>query len=395
MDTLRDVVIVSACRTPVGAFNGGLSSISTTKLGAIAIKEAVSRAGIEPDQVDQVFMGCVLQGGLGQAPARQAAIYAGLPKKVDCTTINKVCSSGLVTVFFGAQSIQTGNADIVVAGGMENMSQTPYFLDKARNGYRLGHGKILDMMVNDGLWDVYNNFHMGNAAEMCAKEYNLSREDQDNFAAESYRKAIESLNNGKFKDEIVPVEIPQRKGDPVVIDTDEEPLAGKPEKFPKLRPAFDKEGTVTAANASSINDGASALVLMSREKAESLGIKPLATVKQFATASKDPEWFTTAPADAINNVLEKAGYSIGDIDLFEINEAFSCVSLANNKILDIDTSKVNVKGGAVAIGHPIGASGARILTTLLYAMAESDAKKGIASLCNGGGEATAIIIERD
>ncbi|MFC1564317.1 thiolase family protein [candidate division KSB1 bacterium] len=395
MDPLREVVIVSACRTPIGAFNGGLSSVSTTKLGAAAIKEAVKRAGIEPEDVDQVLMGCVLQGGLGQAPARQAAIFAGLPKSVDCTTVNKVCSSGLVTTFYGAQSIQTGNADVVVAGGMENMSLTPYFLDNARAGYRLGHGKILDMMVNDGLWDVYNNFHMGNAAEMCAKEYNLSREEQDNYAAESYRRAVESVNSGKFKDEIVAVEVPQRKGDPVIVDTDEEPLAGKPEKFPNLRPAFDREGTVTAANASSINDGASALVLMSKDKAESMGIKSMAVIRQFAVASKAPEWFTTAPADAVNKALEKAGLTIGDIDLFEMNEAFSCVSLANNKILGLDTAKVNIKGGAVALGHPIGASGARILTTLLYAMPEVNAKKGVAALCNGGGEATAIIVERE
>ncbi len=395
MRNLKEAVIVSACRTPIGAFNGGLSSISSPKLGAIAIKEAVIRAGIKPEQVDQLFMGCVLSGGLGQAPARQAAIFAGLPINVDCTTINKVCSSGLMSVMLAAQSIQAGFADVVVAGGMENMSQTPYLVEKARNGYRLGHGTLVDLMIRDGLWDVYNDYHMGNAAELCAKEMNISREDQDNFATESYRKAVEALNAGKFKDEIVPVEIPQRKGDPVIVDTDEEPLAGKPEKFPKLRPAFVKDGTVTAANASSINDGAAALVLMSKEKADELGLEPLAKVVDYAVASKEPEWFTTAPADAVNKVFKKAGISADDIDLFELNEAFSCVGIANNQILNLDTSKVNVNGGAVALGHPIGGSGARILVTLLYAMKQNNAKKGIASLCNGGGEATALLIEKN
>ncbi|MFC1553802.1 thiolase family protein [candidate division KSB1 bacterium] len=394
MSNSGEVIIASACRTAIGAFNGGLSSIPAPKLGAVVIKEAVNRVGLESDQVEQVIMGSVLTGGMGQAPARQAAIFAGLPDKVDCMTINKVCSSGLKAVMLAAQSIKAGDSDIVVAGGMENMSLTPYLLDRARSGYRLGHGKLTDLMIHDGLWDVYNDYHMGSAAELCAREMKISREDQDTFAGESYRRAVEAMNAGSFNDEIVPVEIPQRKGDPVVIDKDEEPPAGKPEKFPKLRPAFDKEGTVTAANASSINDGACALVLMSAEKAKELNIKPIAKFVDSSSASKAPEWFTTAPADAVNKLFEKTGFAKDDIDLFELNEAFSCVALANNKLLDLDPAKVNVNGGAVALGHPIGASGARILTTLIYAMIARDAKRGIASLCNGGGEATAVLVER-
>ena len=394
MDSLPDVVIVSACRTPVGTFNGGLSTLPAPKLGAIAISEAVKRANIKPEEVNQVIMGCVLSGGMGQAPARQAAIFAGLPNNVDCMTVNKVCSSGLKAVMLGAQAIQLGDAEIIVAGGMENMSLAPYILENARTGYRLGHGQIKDLMIKDGLWDVYNDFHMGCAAELCAREMNITREEQDAYAAESYRRAVEAMHSGKFDDEIVAVEVPQRKGEPVVIDKDEEPPRGVPEKFPKLRPAFEKEGTVTAANASSINDGAAAVVLMSAEKAASMNIPPLAKIKVSAAASKAPEWFTTAPADAINSVLKKAGLTVDDIDLFEINEAFSCVSIANNKLLNLDPDKVNVNGGAVAIGHPIGASGARILATLLYAMKNRNAKRGMAALCNGGGEATAIIVER-
>ena len=393
MNGLKEVVIASACRTPIGSFNGKLSEIPAPKLGAIVIAEAVKRANIKPEQVDQVIMGCVLSAGLGQAPARQAAIYAGLPNGTDCTTVNKVCSSGLKAVMLGTQAIRVGDSDIVAAGGMENMSMAPYLLEKARTGYRLGHGQVVDSMVKDGLWDVYNDFHMGNAAELCASTMDFSREDQDRFAAESYRRALEAMKEGRFKAEITPVDVPQRKGGPVTVDTDEEPPRGIPEKFPKLRPAFDKEGTVTAANASSINDAASALVLMSAEKATELGVNPLAKVVASATASKEPEWFTTAPSDAINKALGNADMAIDDIDLFEINEAFSCVSLANNKILDLNPEKVNVNGGAVALGHPIGASGARILTTLLYAMKDRDAKNGVVSLCNGGGEATAVIVE--
>ncbi|KPK89574.1 acetyl-CoA acetyltransferase [bacterium SM23_31] len=395
MDSLPDVVIVSACRTPVGTFNGGLSTLPAPKLGAIAISEAVKRANIKPEEVNQVIMGCVLSGGMGQAPARQAAIFAGLPNNVDCMTVNKVCSSGLKAVMLGAQAIQLGDAEVIAAGGMENMSLAPYILESARTGYRLGHGQITDLMIKDGLWDVYNDFHMGCAAELCAHEMNITREEQDAYAAESYRRAVEAMHSGKFDDEIVAVEVPQRKGEPVVINKDEEPSRGVPEKFPKLRPAFEKEGTVTAANASSINDGAAAVVLMSAEKAASMNIFPLAKIKASAAASKAPEWFTTAPADAINSVLKKAGLTVNDIDLFEINEAFSCVSIANNKLLNLDPDKVNVNGGAVAIGHPIGASGARILATLLYAMKNRNVKRGLAALCNGGGEATAIIIERE
>ncbi|MFC1562331.1 thiolase family protein [candidate division KSB1 bacterium] len=389
----RDVVIVSGCRTPVGSFLGALSSLPAPKLGAIAIKSSVERAGVKPEQIDQVIMGTVLQGGLGQAPARQAALFAGLPDSVGCMTVNKVCSSGLMSVILAAQAIQAGDADVVIAGGMENMSLAPYLLPKGREGYRLGNAELVDMMIKDGLWEVYNDFHMGNAAELCAREMKISREDQDKYATESYKRANEAISAGKFKDEIVPVEIPQRKGDPLIVDTDEEPGRGKPEKFPNLRPAFDKEGTVTAANASSINDGAAALVVMSADKAGELGSSPLAKIVGYAAASKAPEWFTTAPSDAINNLYAKTGLSNNDIDLFEINEAFSCVSIANNKLLGLDPEQVNVNGGAVALGHPIGASGARILVTLLYVMKQEKAKCGLASLCNGGGEATALIVE--
>ncbi len=389
----REVFIVAACRTPIGSFGGALNSIPAVKLGATAIAEAVKRAAVTPESVDQVIMGCVLQGGLGQAPARQAAIFAGLPDSVGCLTVNKVCSSGLMSVILGSQAIRAGDAEVVVAGGMENMNLTPYLLYGARNGYRLGHGELTDMMIKDGLWEVYNDYHMGNAAELCAREMNITREEQDAFAAESYKKANNAIQEGKFKEEIVNVEIPQRKGDPIIVDTDEEPAKGKPEKFPKLRPAFDKEGTVTAANASSINDGAAALVLMSAEKAAELGVKPLVKIAEYGTASKAPEWFTTAPADAVNNLLGKAGLKVSDIDLFELNEAFSVVSIANNRLLELSEEKVNVNGGAVALGHPIGASGARILVTLIHAMKQNQSKRGITSLCNGGGEATALLIE--
>jgi len=394
MASLREVVIASACRTPVGSFNGALSGIPAPKLGAAVLSEAVRRARITPEQVDQVIMGSVLQGGLGQAPARQAAVFAGLPHSVGCMTVNKVCSSGLMAVILGTQAIQTGGADIVIAGGMENMSAAPYLLDKARSGYRLGHGQLVDMMIRDGLWDVYNDFHMGSAAELCAAEMNITRAEQDAYAAESYRRAIEAMEAGRFTEETVPVEIPQRKGDPLIFDRDEEPPRGKPEKFPQLKPAFAKDGTVTAANASSINDGAAALVLIAAEKAEELGVSPMAAVVGYGAASKAPEWFTTAPADAVNGVLKKTGLSPGDIDLFEMNEAFAVVSIANNRLLKLDAEKVNVNGGAVALGHPIGCSGARILVTLLHAMKQNGSRRGLASLCNGGGEATALIVER-
>ena len=389
----REVVIVSAARTPVGAFMGSLSTVPAPRLGAAAIKAAVERSGVDPAKIDEAIMGCVLQGGMGQAPARQAMRYAGLPDSVEAMTIHKVCGSGLKTVMLAAQAIALGDADIIVAGGMENMSLTPYFLPKARTGYRMGDGKIVDGMVFDGLWDPYSDMHMGNCGEICAEEYKYSREEQDAYASESYRRSQAAINDGLFKAEIIPVEIPQRKGDPVIVDTDEEPGKGKPAIFPKLRPAFKKDGTVTAANASSINDGAAAVVVMAKETAEAMGITPLAKIIGQASFAQDPVWFTTAPAGAINKVLKKTSLTTNDIDLWEINEAFSVVALVNNKLLELDAAKVNVRGGAVSIGHPIGASGARILTTLLYAMKDTGAKRGCASLCIGGGEASALIVE--
>ncbi|TNF29288.1 MAG: acetyl-CoA C-acetyltransferase [Deltaproteobacteria bacterium] len=391
---MREVVIASAARTPIGSFQGSLSKLSTPKLGAIAIKAAVERAGIDPASVDEVLMGCVLQGGLGQAPARQASIFAGLPNTVGATTVHKVCGSGLKTVILASQIIRAGDADIIVAGGMENMSQTPYFLPGARDGMRLGHGQIKDMMIHDGLWDVYNDYHMGSAAELCSRDKDVSREDQDAFAAESYRRANQSIADGLFKDEIVPVAVPQRKGDPILVDADEEPGRGDPSKFGKLRPAFEKTGTVTAANASSINDGASAMVIMSREKADELGIKPLARIVASGHHAQAPEWFTTAPAKAMANAVAKAGLTLDDIDYFELNEAFSVVALAVTRELGLDPAKVNARGGAVALGHPIGASGNRILTTLAYTLRDTGARYGCAGICLGGGEAIALVIER-
>jgi len=394
MAEIREVVIASACRTPVGSFLGALSAMSAPKLGSIVIKEAVKRAGLSPADVSEVIMGEVLPAGVGQAPARQAALGAGLPNSVPCMTINKVCGSGLKSVMLGAQAIMVGDAEVVVAGGMESMSNAPYLLQRAREGYRLGHGELVDSMIKDGLWDVYNDYHMGNAAELCASECHVSREAQDEFSIASYKKALAAQKDGSFAEEIVPVEIPQRKGDPVVVAEDEEPGRSNFEKIPALRPVFRKDGTVTAANASSLNDGAAALVLMSKQRAEQLGLTPLAKIVAQASAAKAPEWFTTAPADAIRTILGKANLQLGDIDLFEINEAFSVVNLAVGGELSIDQAKVNVHGGAVAIGHPIGASGARILTTLLYAMKKYDKRRGLATLCIGGGEASAVIVER-
>ncbi|MCZ7556356.1 MAG: acetyl-CoA C-acetyltransferase [Bacteroidia bacterium] len=391
---MNDVVIVSAARTPIGAFNGSLASLTAPQLGAIAIREALKRAGVKPEDVSEVIMGNVLTAGVGQAPARQAALFAGIPQSVPCMTINKVCGSGLKSVMLAAQAIAVGDADIVVAGGQESMSNTPYLLDKARTGYGFGHSTLVDGMIKDGLWDVYNNYHMGNAAELCATECNISRERQDEYAIESYRRALESLEKGIFTEEIVPVEIPQRKGDPVIVTEDEDIRKIKFDKVPTLKPAFLKDGTVTAANASSLNDGAAAVVLMSAAKAQELGLEPLARIVAQASAAKAPEWFTTAPADAVNKALAKASLSTDDIDLYEINEAFSVVSIANNDILKLDPAKVNVHGGAVAMGHPIGASGTRVLVTLLYAMKRANAKRGLASLCIGGGEASALIVER-
>jgi len=394
LSKFREVVIVSACRTPIGAFQGILSSLSGPELGSIAIKEALSRAGITGKDVSEVIMGEVLPAGVGQAPARQASMRAGIPNTVPCLTINKVCGSGLKAVMLAAQAIMVGDADVVVAGGMESMSNAPYLLPKARTGYRLGHGELIDSMIKDGLWDAHNDFHMGTAAELCAKECNVPRETQDEFSINSYKKALDAQKNGYFKDEIVPVEIPQRKDDPVLVAEDEEPKRANFEKMPTLRPVFQKDGTVTAANASSINDGAAACVVMSKDRAERLGIEPLGTIVAQASAAKAPEWFTMAPADAINLVLDKANLELADIDLFEVNEAFAVVNLAVGKELGIDLDKMNVHGGAVALGHPIGASGTRILTTLLYAMKRHNRKRGLATLCIGGGEASAVVVER-
>lgn len=390
---MKEVVIVSAVRTPVGSYLGSLSSLKATELGAIVIKEAVKRAGIKPEDVSEVIMGCVLPAGLGQAPARQAAIYAGLPDSVPCLTINKVCGSGLKSVMLAEQAIKCGDAEIVVAGGFESMSNVPYYLDKARSGYRMGNGTLIDGMVHDGLWDVYNNFHMGSAAEMCSKEMNITKDEQDSFAEESYNRALKAIENGNFKDEIIPVEIKDKKGS-VIVSEDEDVKKVNFEKGKTLKGAFQKDGTVTAFNSSNLNDGAAALVLMSAEKAKELGITPLAKIVAQGSFAQKPEWFTTSPAYAIKNVLKKAKLEVKDIDLIEANEAFSVQACAVNKIAGLDSSKVNVNGGAVAIGHPIGGSGARILTTLLHAMKNRKAGRGIATLCIGGGEASAIIVER-
>ena len=389
---MREVVIVSAVRTPIGSFGGSLSGFSATQLGGIAIKGALEKAGVEPNQIQEVYMGNVLSANLGQAPATQAAKFAGLPD-LPTTTINKVCASGTKAIMLAAQSIALGQNDIVVAGGMESMSNVPYYLDKARNGYRLGHGQITDGLVKDGLWDVYNDYHMGSAAELCAETCQISREDQDNFAIESYKRAQKAQSEGKFNVEIVPVEIKDRKGNVTLLDTDEEPAAVKFDKIPTLKPVFKKDGTVTAANASTLNDGAAALVLMSAEKAAELGLNPLAKILAYADAQQAPEWFTTAPSKAIPLALQRANISKEQVDYFEINEAFSVVSLANNQALGLNGEKVNVNGGAVAIGHPLGASGARIVVTLLAVLQQNNGKIGVAGICNGGGGASAIVVE--
>ena len=391
---MQTAVIVSAARTAIGSFNGALAAIPAPRLGATAIKAALDRAGLAPDTVDEVIMGCVLPAGLGQAPARQAAIYAGLPAATPCMTINKVCGSGLKAVMLAAQAIRAGDAHVIIAGGMENMSQAPYLLPDARDGMRLGHKTVVDSMIKDGLWDAYHDFHMGTAAEICARECNISREDQDTFARHSYAKAIAAQQSGAFAAEITPVEIPQRQGPPLIVNTDEEPARGRPDKFATLRPAFDKAGTITAANASSINDGAAALVVTSEDYARQHNLPILARITAHAQHAQAPEWFTTAPAYAIQKALAKLDLKPEDIDLYEINEAFAVVSLAINQIAHIPADRVNVNGGAVALGHPIGASGARVLVTLLHAMQTRDAKRGLASLCIGGGEAVALIVER-
>ncbi|MDB2415654.1 acetyl-CoA C-acyltransferase [bacterium] len=390
---MKEVVIVSAVRTPMGSFGGALSSMSATQLGSTAIKGAVEKAGINPDEIDEVYMGNVLQANLGQAPARQAAMGAGLSPNIPCTTINKVCSSGMKSIMLAAQSIMCGDNNIVVAGGMENMSAVPHYFDKGRNGQKLGDMKLIDGLVKDGLTDVYNKVHMGNCAELCAKEMNISREAQDAFAIESYNRSADAWANGKFNAEIVPVSVPQRRGDDIVISEDEEYKNVKMDKIPNLRPVFDKEGTVTAANASTLNDGAAALILMSAEKAKELNLHPMAKIRSYADAAHQAEWFTTAPAKALPIALEKANVSTNDVDFFELNEAFSVVGLANIEKLGLDASKVNVHGGAVSLGHPLGCSGARIIVTLLHVLKQNNGKLGAAGICNGGGGASAMVVE--
>jgi acetyl-CoA C-acetyltransferase len=389
---MKEVCIVSAVRTPIGSLSGSLAKVPAVNLGAIVIKAAMERAGISPSLVQEVFMGNVLTANEGQAPANQSSILAGIPTHVPCTTINKVCASGMKAIMLGAQSIMLGDNDIVVAGGMESMSNVPYYLDKARGGYRLGNGIISDGIIRDGLWDPYKDFHMGNAAELCAAKYALSREDQDAFAAESYRRVAHAYEKGFFQKEIIPVTSEGKVKN--IIDEDEEYQRVNFDKIPLLKPAFEKDGTITAANASKINDGAAATILVSREKAEELGLAPLARIISFADASQDPEWFTTTPAIAMNRALSKAGLRITDMDYAEINEAFSCVTMANEKILGLSPDRVNAWGGAVALGHPLGCSGARIIVTLTHILTEYQARYGIAGICNGGGGASAMIIER-
>lgn len=390
----KDVVIVSAVRTPIGSFGGTLKDIPATQLGAVAIKAAIERAGIKGDQVNELYMGCVLQANLGQAPARQAAIFAGLPDSVCCTTVNKVCASGMKSIMLAAQAIQLGDAEIVVAGGMENMSSAPFYAPSVRWGSKYGDTKLIDGLAKDGLTDVYKDYAMGNAAELCASECGISRKEQDDFAIQSYERSQKSVNEGLFRDEIVPVEVPQRRGEPIVMDQDEEPFNVKFEKIPSLRSAFVKDGSVTAANASTMNDGAAALVLMSADKARELNLTPIGRVVSYADAEQAPEWFTTTPSLAVPKALKKAGLSTGDIDYFELNEAFSVVGIVNIQRMELDASKVNVHGGAVALGHPLGASGARIIVTLLNVLKQKGGKLGAAGICNGGGGASAMVVER-
>ena len=390
---MKEVVIVSAVRTPMGSFGGVLSSVSATNLGSIAIKGAIEKAGISPKDIQEVFMGNVLQSNLGQAPARQAAMSAGLSKDVPCTTINKVCSSGMKSIILAAQTIMLGDNDIVIAGGMENMSSVPHYFAKGRNGQKLGDMKLIDGLVKDGLTDVYNKIHMGNCAEICAKDMNFTREQQDDYAIESYKRSHQSWKEGRFNNEIIPVIVSQRRGDDLIVSEDEEYNNVKIEKIPKLRPVFEKDGTITAANASTLNDGASALVLMSLEKSKELGVIPLAKIKGYADAAHEPEWFTTAPSKAIPKALIKANLDISDVDYFELNEAFSVVGLANTKILGLNSEKVNVNGGAVSLGHPLGSSGSRIIVTLINVLKQNNSKIGAAGICNGGGGASAMVIE--
>ncbi len=388
------VYIARAARTPIGSLLGALSTKSAPELGAVAIRAALERAALPADAVDEVFFGNVLSAGIGQAPARQAALGAGLPNTVPCTTVSKVCGSGLQSVVLGARAVLLGDADVVVTGGMEAMSRVPYYLDRARTGYRMGDGKIVDGMIFDGLWDPYNDFHMGKAGELCAQEYGLSRSAQDEFAARSYARALAAIQDGRFAREIAPVTLAGKKGESTVVSQDEEPGRGDPSKFAKLRPAFAEDGTITAANASSINDGAAAVVLASEAAVRKHGLSPMARIVGYGSAAQAPEWFTTAPAKAIQATLPRLGLTANDIDLFEINEAFSCVTMACTTLAGLDPERVNVRGGAVALGHPIGASGARILTTLLHALEDEKLKRGLATLCIGGGEAVAVVVER-
>ncbi len=390
---MKEVVIVSAVRTAMGSFLGSLSSVSATKLGATAIKEALNKIDLNPKLIDEVYMGNVLQAGLGQAPARQAALFAGLPDSVPCTTVNKVCASGMKAVMLAAQAIKCGDADVVIAGGMENMSSVPHYV-QSRKGQKLGSITMLDGMVHDGLTNVYDQKHMGTCGDLCATEHNFTREDQDNFAIESYNRSAKAWETGKFNKEVIPVEIPQRRGDSIIFNEDEEYKNVKIDRIPTLRPVFTKDGTVTAANASTLNDGASALVIMSADKAKELGLKPLAIIKGYADAAQEPEWFTTAPAKALPLALHKANLNLDDISYFEFNEAFSVVGLANIKILGLDSTKVNVNGGAVSLGHPLGSSGSRIIVTLIHVLEQNNAKYGAAAICNGGGGASAIVIEK-
>ena len=390
---MREVVIVSIARTPVGSFQGSLSSLSAPKLGAVAIEAALKRAGIDGSKVSEVIMGNVLTAGVGQAPARQASIYAGIPNSVPALTINKVCGSGMKAVMLGTAAIRAGDSEVVVAGGMESMSQSPYLLPGARGGLRMGNQPFIDSMINDGLWDPYNNQHMGMCAELCAKEKNFTRKEQDDYAAQSFTRATAAQKAGKFKDEIAPVSVQGRKGDVTMVDTDEGPSKGQVDKIPSLKPAFDKAGSVTAANASTINDGAAALVLMSADKARELGVKPLARVVSYDGFAQAPEWFTTAPAEGMRRAMKKAGWEVKDVDLFEVNEAFALVALSAQRDLGISNEKLNIWGGGVSLGHPIGASGARILVTLISALKQTGGKKGVAGICIGGGESTAVCVE--
>jgi acetyl-CoA C-acetyltransferase len=392
---MKNLVILSAARTPVGSFLGKLSSLPAPALGSVAIRAALERAGVKPEEVEQVVFGNVLQAGQGQAPARQASLGAGIPNSVPCVTVHKVCGSGMRAVMDVGNAIQAGEYEVAVAGGMESMSNAPYLLEKARTGLRMGNGTLVDSMIKDGLWDPYKDQHMGNCAELCVAKYKFTREEQDAFSLESYQRAQNAAKSGAFADEIAPVEVPQKKGGPLRIDADEEPFSAPLEKMPTLKPSFQKDGTVTAANSSKINDGAAALVVTSEETARAKGWKPIARIVAHAGVAQAPEWFTTAPVGAIQKLLAKTGLSVSDIDLWEINEAFAVVAMANNKLVGISADKVNVRGGAVVLGHPIGASGCRLLVTLIYAMKDLNKKRGIASLCIGGGEGIALIVERD